>query len=128
MEKPHFNKFYRVFKNDTAVTEVSFNDFRRVAFFAADPQSGNLAGKTSSFPNQTYSLLPEKEIFYGYDLKTHAMEMAKAGALKHIDALIAEGPESKERLYQYRLVHYDDLNINLTDSNIRKLIKLNLNK
>ena len=120
MEKHRFNKFYRVFKNDTAVTEVSFNDFRRVVL-AKEPSSGSQVDELCSFPGQAYSLLPEGEMFCGYELKTHAMEMAKAGALKHIAALIAEGPLSREKVYQYRFDHYEDLNTNLKDSNIRRL-------
>lgn len=119
MEK-HCFKFYRVCKNDTAVTEVSFNDFKPVITrnFSKESLSGNL----------TYSLVPAKDRFYGYELKTQAMEMAKAGALKHLEELIAEGPKNDKQVYQYRFDHYDDLNINLTDSNIRGLKKLALNK
>jgi hypothetical protein len=127
MAKYRFNKFYRVFTNDTTVTEVSFNDFRCVVRgFAKESRTGNLAGQLSSFSHHPYSLLPEKEMFYGYELKTQAMEMAKSGALRHIEALIAEGPQSTESVYQYRFEHYEDLNFNLTDSNIRKLKKSNI--
>jgi hypothetical protein len=122
MEKPRLNKFYRVFRNDTVVTEVSFNDFRLALNpVAEEPKTGNSVDKVYSIPNPTYFLLPEKEMFYGYELKTHAMEMAKAGALKHIASLIAEGSKGFERLYQYRIDHYEDLNVTLRDSNIQRL-------
>lgn len=122
MEKYRFNKFYHVFKNDTAVTEVSFNDFKNVApDLTKEFQQATGLDEKLPVPQLMYSLLPEGEMYYGYELKTHAMEMAKAGALKHIAALIAEGPESKEKVYQYRFDHYEDLNVNLKDSAIRRL-------
>lgn len=117
MEKPRFNKFYRVFTNDTQVTEISFNDFIPVR---TKPKGEPSIGQPL-FPTDTYRLLPEKEMFYGYELKTYAMEMAKAGALKYIASLIVEGPGSIEKLKQYRFDHFEDLNVTLTDANIQRL-------
>ncbi|WP_207532449.1 hypothetical protein [Desertivirga arenae] len=129
MEKHRFSKFYRVFKNDTKVTEVSFNDFIRVPRPGLmGSQTGNLVDEQCSFPNSIYSLPSEKDMYYGYEQRIHAMEMAKAGALKHIAALIAEGPGSIEKLYQYRFDHYEDLNTNLKDSAIRLLMKTSVTK
>lgn len=124
MEKHRFNKFYRVFKNDTKVTEVSFNDFKPIvrAVEGQTRAGRSLSDEILSLPERNYSLMPENEMFYGYDRRTHAMEMAKSGALKHIAALIAEGPDSTEKVYQYRFDHYEDLNINLKDSAIKQLI------
>ena len=125
MNKHHFNKFYRVFKNETAVTEISYNDFRHVVRdFKKESQKGNSVDEMFSIPYHTYSLLPEKERYTGYEVKTHAMEMAKAGALKHIEELILEGPASIHKVYQYRFDHYEDLNTNLIDSNISRLKNL----
>ncbi|WP_256009083.1 hypothetical protein [Desertivirga xinjiangensis] len=122
MEKHRFNKFYRVFKNDTKVTEVSFNDFKQIVMpVEGQTRTGGLSAEKLSVPERCYSLLPENEMFYGYDRRAQAMEMAKSGALKHIAALIAEGPGSTEKVYQYRFDHYEDLNINLRDSAIKQL-------
>lgn len=126
MEKQCPYKFYRVFTHDTAVTEVSFNNFKRPVLrdYRKETLIGNSADELFSIPYHTYGLLTEKDRFYGYELKTRAMEMAKAGALKHIEKLIAEGPQSNYKVYQYRFDHYDDLNINLTESNIKRLKQL----
>lgn len=123
MEKHRFNKFYRVFKNDTKVTEVSFNDFKPIGrAVEGQAHTGSLSGKMRLSSACVYSLLPENEMFYGYNRRVQAMEMAKSGALKHIAALIAEGPGSTEKVYQYRFDHYEDLNINLRDSAIKQLL------
>jgi hypothetical protein len=125
MERHSFQKFYRVFKNETAVAEISYNNFRHVVRdFKKEAQTGNSVDELFSVPYHTYSLLPEKERFYGYKLKTRAMEIAKEGALKHIEDLISEGDASIDKVYQYRFDHYEDLNINLTESNIRRLKSL----
>lgn len=122
MERHCFKSFYRVFKNDTAVTEISFNDFRHVVRnFGKESQEGDSVGGLFSIPYTTYSLMPENERYCGYEVRTHAMEMAKAGALKHIEELISEGPTGIDKVYQYRFDHYEDLNINLIDSNITRL-------
>ena len=67
-----------------------------------------------------FKLPPDDAMFTGYADKAHAMEMAKAGALKYIDVLISEGSKGIEKLKQYREDHYEDLNTNLLDANIRK--------
>jgi hypothetical protein len=122
MERHCFKGFYRVFKNDTAVTEISFNDFRHVVRdFRKETQKGDSVDELFHIPYTTYSLMPENERYCGYEVKTHAMEMAKADALKHIEDLISEGPAGIDKVYQYRFDHYEDLNINLTDSTITRL-------
>lgn len=49
------------------------------------------------------------------------MEKAKAGALLHINKMIAEITLGIEKLKSYRNDRYQDLNVNLLDGNIRKL-------
>ncbi|MBC8052636.1 MAG: hypothetical protein H7Y13_06190 [Sphingobacteriaceae bacterium] len=126
MEKHSSNRFYRVFTNDTAVTEVSFNDFKPPVTrnYKKESISGNSVDELFSIPYHTYSLLSEENRYCGYEQKIHAMEMAKRGALKHIEELITAGPQGNNKVYQYRFDHYDDLNIHLTDSNIRRLKNL----
>ena len=46
------------------------------------------------------------------------MEMAKAGALEHINSLIAMGKDGELALYEYRFHHYQDLTVNLVEENI----------
>jgi hypothetical protein len=130
MEKLNFRGFYCVFANDTAVTEVSFNNFKPpiVRDYIKEAITGNSVDELFSIPYHTYSLLAEKDRYNGYELKSHAMKRAKAGALNHLRELIAEGPQSNDKVYKYRFDHYDDLNINLTDSNIRRLEKLQKHK
>ena len=101
------NKYYRVYMNDTTVTEVSSNDFNRLNIkgFSVDVQ---------------YSIPPGR-MFYGYTTRAHAMEMAKAGALKYIESMIRQVKSGIDKLVQYRNDHYQDLNVNLLDSSIRKL-------
>lgn len=121
MEKRSFNKYYRVFTDHTVVTEVSFNDFkppivRKTLKEISALHSGN---KALAVVWDTYSLLPEKDRYYGYLSKSRALKMAKVAALKVINKLIAEGPASDFKVYQYRFDHYDDLNFNLIESAIR---------
>ncbi len=100
-------RYYRVFRNDTSVTEVSVDDFS--------------SSHAVCFKKNTVYSLPLEGMFYGYSNKIHAMEMAKAGALKYIGLLIEQGEPGVERLKQYRMDHFLDLNINLTESNTRNL-------
>jgi hypothetical protein len=60
-------------------------------------------------------------MFHGFLSRIRAMEYAKAGALKYISKLIDDGERGYDLLIKYREAHYEDLNINLTDKNIRKL-------
>ena len=105
--------YYRVFRNDTAVKAISFNDFKPVRLNGSKPN---------------FSLVADGEMYLEYESEVCAMEKAKEGALKYIECLIKQGAESRERLYQYRYDHYEDLNINLLDARIRTLEKLTLKK
>ncbi|MEJ6980868.1 hypothetical protein WG906_10430 [Pedobacter sp. P351] len=118
--KKNFFKYYRVFKNDTSVTEVSDNDFKpfKKRWIIKSPVNALKAS-----PLNWYSLPVDAAMFYGYTNIIHAMEMAKAGALKHIEGLISQNAHGVTELKQYRIDHYDDLNVNLLDGNIRKLEK-----
>jgi len=125
MQSSSYNKFYRVYKNDTRVTKVSNNDF-----LPCKPRSfknGFLVGPgvkaIFSIPSHFYSLPDEDCMYYGYHDEIRAMEKAKSGALKHIAVLISGAERSICRLKQYRNDHYTDLNATLLDSNIRRLEK-----
>jgi len=97
----NYYKYYRVNKNDTAVTEISVNDFK--------PVSAKPAG----------ALTLERDILLFSDIG-QAMEKAKDGAQAYIEQLIERGDEGLPELLQYRMDHYEDLNINLVDANIQK--------
>ncbi|MBC7915823.1 MAG: hypothetical protein H7Y07_17070 [Pyrinomonadaceae bacterium] len=115
IKKSNFFKFYRVFKNDTLVTEVSVNDFKPAKKWKVK----NGADLDNVILKPVYFLPKDGKMFYGYASKGHAMEMAKAGALKYIGMLISQAEKGISQLKQYRIDHYDDLNINLLDANIR---------
>lgn len=124
MKHKYFLKYYRVFKNETAVTTVSTNDFRPVT------KSTFKDGKLLEYPfadgkltakHFKYSLPADELMFYGYTCKVQAMEKAKAGALLHITKMIDEITLRIKKLKDYRMNHHDDLNIILLDANIRKL-------
>lgn len=68
-----------------------------------------------------YRLLPEEERFADYPGLVTALEKAKAGALAHIDSLISQGEAGLPELLQYRMDHYEDLNVNLTAANISRI-------
>jgi hypothetical protein len=104
MKRNNYSRYFRVFHNDTTVTEISTNDFRRVRL------------QPANFEHIVYSL--PKPLFYGYLTEAKAMEMAKAGALEHINALIAMGKDGELALYEYRFHHYQDLTVNLIEANI----------
>jgi hypothetical protein len=114
--------FYRVFQNDTVVTKLSFHNFKK--HFNIPEHQHTLGGVFNIKRAHHYTLADGSGMYYGYKHEWHAMEMAKAGSLKYMNDLIAEGPESNEKLYQYRLKHYDDLNIHLLDSNIQRIKNL----
>jgi hypothetical protein len=102
---PHrYYKYYRVNKNDTSISEISVNDFKPVV-----PKA---AGKLS--------LLPGMDTFCLYTDIGQAMEKAKAGAQAYIEQLINRGDDGLPELLQYRMDHYEDLNINLVNANIQK--------
>jgi len=100
----HSYKIYRVNKNDTAVTEIPVNDFK--------PVKSKVAG--------ILTLQPDAEAFCLYTDIGQAMEKAKAGAQAYIGQMIERGEEGLPELLQYRMDHYEDLNINLVDANIQK--------
>jgi hypothetical protein len=114
MKKNNYAKFYRVFKHDTAVTEVSSNNF----ITSLKPPKVIAVQGTS--PVMAYSLPVGDAMFYGYLTKAEAMEKAKHGALLYIDLLIGRGESGIGTLKQYRMDHYEDLNVNLLEANIRK--------
>ncbi|MDF3079343.1 MAG: hypothetical protein K0S09_3232 [Sphingobacteriaceae bacterium] len=100
--------YYKVFKNQTSVTRVSANDFK--------PGSNN----RNYPPHTTFHLPADSCMYYGYADKTDAMNNAKAGALIHINRLLGKGELGLKELAQYRIDHYDDLNITLLKGNINK--------
>jgi len=124
MVTTHFLKYYRVFKNETAVTEVLTNDFIPAKKFQLkNGQSIDclITNRELQSMNVRYELPNDDVMFYGYIRKIRAMEKAKAGALLHINKMIAEITLGIEKLKSYRSDHYQDLNVSLLDGNIRKL-------
>ncbi len=114
--------FYQVFKYDTAVTEIKSNDFKpgtRIKFKRGLPVERPADGGSGA-RQFYYSLPPDELMFYGYIDKALAMEKAKAGALAYIGKMISEVEQGIKKLTQYREDHYEDLNINLLDAQIRK--------
>jgi hypothetical protein len=107
-------KFYKVYKNETAVIKVSANDLKPF-----QPVLKKI--KAACQADGSFSLPANEFMFCGFRSQISAMEHAKKGALKYIGKLIGEGEKSADLLIKYRLDHYDDLNINLVDRNIRKL-------
>ncbi len=122
MKNRSYIRFYRVYKHDTAVTEIRSNDFRpgtRAKFKRGLPVEQPQHG--TAVEHQFYYALPPDELmFYGYLDKAVAMEKAKAGALVYIGQMISEVERGIKKLTQYREDHYQDLNINLLDAQIRK--------
>ena len=111
MKQHNYSRYFRVFKNDTGVTEISANDFIPVKPKPVNRQA------------LTYTLT--EPLFYGYLTQEKAMEMAKACALEHINALIAMGKDGELALYEYRFHHYQDLSVNLVEANIQNPYDLN---
>ncbi len=97
-------KYYRVNKKDTTITEISVNDFKPL----------------KRKPTGMLTLQPGTEMFYLYTDIGQTMEKAKAGAQAYIEELISRGEEGRPELLQYRMDHYEDLNINLVETNIEK--------
>jgi len=115
--KPYV-KFYKVFKNDTAVIEVFANDFKP---FGTLHQKIKTACNLHSAQCPAFSLRNDDDFFYGFLSRVRAMKSAKTGALAYIGKLIEEGERSNHLLLKYREDHYEDLNFNLTDRNIRNI-------
>jgi hypothetical protein len=116
-KKPYF-KFYKVFKNDTSVSEVSTNDVKP---FAPSYRKIKSACSLHSAECPAFSIRNNDGVFYGFLSRVAAMEHAKAGALAYIGKLIGEGEKSRDLLLKYREDHYEDLNFNLTDRNIKNI-------
>lgn len=125
MKQNSFIKYYRVFKHDTHVTEISVNDFLPVTThrFKRGWYTEKPIEKFSSIPSHAYTLPVDAEMFYGYVNKIKAMEKAKAGAISYINQMIKEVETGINKLKQYRNDHYEELNLNLTDASIRRLEK-----
>lgn len=116
-------KYYRVFKNQTAVTEISVNDFKPVLFTQfkrGRPLNATQTDATSAL-YFSYHLPQDDEMYYGYRDKGTAMRKAKAGAMAHIELLLNEIIQGIKKLKEYRAAHYEDLNLTLLDGNIRKM-------
>jgi hypothetical protein len=107
MKQHNYYRYFRVFTNDTNVTQISTNDFIP------------LLPKPDSRQDIIYKLA--EPFFYGYFNQIKAMEMAKAGALRHINALIDLGKAGEKTLFQYRFDHFQDLTVNLVEANIQNL-------
>lgn len=108
-----FFKYYRVYKNHTDVAVVSTNDFN----------GAYQKNKDAATDVPCYHLPPDYMMYYEYTGLINAMERAKSGALRYIDSLIKTGEKGKSKLYQYRMENYENLNINLVESNIRRIEK-----
>ena len=117
VRKPYF-KFYKVNKNETSVTEVLINDFKP---FQPAYHAIKIACILHSRQHTAFFLPGDEAMFYGFTCLIKAMEHAKAGALKYISKLIDDGDEGYPLLLKYREDHYEDLNINLTDRNIKEI-------
>jgi hypothetical protein len=109
MKQNNYARYYRVFQNDTVVTEISTNNFRQQRTKPVD-----------GIP-VTYCFPVNEPFFYGYSTMAKAMEMAKAGALKHIDTLIAKGKKGEKALFKYRFDHFQDLTVNLVERNVENI-------
>lgn len=99
-----YYKYYRVNKNDTTITAFSVNDFLPIR-----PRAACLPVLQTGL-----------DLFFLSADIGQAMEKAKVWALADIKALIARGEEGRPELLQYRIDHYEDLNINLIDTHIQK--------
>ncbi len=122
MKNRSYIRFYRVYKHDTAVTEIRSNDLRSYSCtkFKRGLPIEQPTDETTGAHQFNYELPPAEQMFYGYLDKALAMEKAKAGALAYIGQMISEVEQGIKKLTQYRDDHYEDLNINLLDAQIRK--------
>jgi hypothetical protein len=127
MEQQNYIRYFRVFKHDTVITEISTNDFRPPTLRPSgkDWLVGNTTTVLGAIADISYALPPLGVLFFGYKTRAKAMEGAKAGALAYINLLIAMGEAGEQTLLQYRMDHYEDLNINLVEANIYE-VKNNL--
>ncbi|QNL51703.1 hypothetical protein H8S90_09075 [Olivibacter sp. SDN3] len=119
----NYSKYYRVFINDTKVIELSTNNF---LYFDTRPYKiiwtdHHPIKVYCSVANQSFRLHSSIGKYHDYTDKIMAMEKAKEGALRYISSLIKQAQGIISTLKQYRNDHYEDLNKNLIDSQIRKL-------
>ncbi len=122
MKNIPYTCFYQVYKHNTAITEIRSNDFRpgSGAKFKRGLPVEQQADETAGLHQFYYALPPDELMYYGYLDKAQAMEKAKAGALVYIGQMISEVEQGIKKLTQYREDHYEDLNVNLLDAQIRK--------
>lgn len=120
MKKNNFMRYFRVFSQDTIITEISTNDFRPLKLKPVKKNwlIGNTTEIYKAIVSVTYALPVGERLFYGYTTRARAMEMAKAGALRHINSLIDLGEDGEKQLLQYRTDHFEDLEVNLVYANI----------
>jgi hypothetical protein len=126
MKQSNYTRYFRVNMHDTAVTEVSTNDFKPVKGNPAVrriSRVGDFKDRLCIIPDNPYSLPAEESMFYGYMTQVHAMEKAKAGAQRYISQLTHQAEASIDKLKQYRMAHYQDLSSTLLEANIRRLEK-----
>jgi hypothetical protein len=123
MTRNNFIKYYRVFKNDTLVTEVSANDFMPLDAlrFKAGWLAANPVDPLATVEPAYYRLPEDSSMFYGYTNEFIAMRRAKSGALAYLEVMIKEVERGIFKLKQYRSAHYESLNVVLLDANIRRL-------
>ncbi len=123
MKNSNYTRFYRVFKHDTSVTEISTNNFQPVQLKRSQRHTlvGHPVDVLCAIPENPYYLLADDEMFYGYLTLTRAMEKAKQGARTYIGQMISEVETGIAKLKAYRTAHYEDLNTTLLESNIRRL-------
>lgn len=123
MKKKNFTRYFRVYSKDTAVTEISANDFRppKLKPVKKDWFIANTNDIYDAIASVVYSLPEGEPLFYGYTTRVRAMEMAKAGALRHINSLIDLGEAGEQQLLQYRTDHFEDLEVNLVYANIESV-------
>ncbi|MCL4642044.1 MAG: hypothetical protein M5Z89_23775 [Olivibacter sp.] len=121
-----YYRYYRVSINNTEITEMSSNDFTRINMkpFNTIWKDNHPVKVYYSLTNQAYSLTGVRSIQQDFVDKITAMEHAKSGALHYISSLIAQADAVIAVLKQYRIDHYDDLNKNLLEDNIRRLERL----
>ncbi|UOE49803.1 universal stress protein [Mucilaginibacter sp. SMC90] len=100
-----YYRYFRVDQKDTTVRVISANDLQ--AWRSKSPGA--------------VTLQPGAEKYWLFTDIGRAMEKAKAGARAYIEGLIARGEEGRPELLQYRMDHYEDLNINLIEANIEKV-------
>lgn len=126
----NYHHYYRVATHETQIIEMSAHNFTRINFMTYRTIW------TDHHPVKVFSSIMDKLTltqsirlaYRDYVDRVTAMEYAKSGALSYITSLIKQVDLSIATLKQYRMDHYDDLNKNLLDSNIRRLENLIKNK